>query len=99
MFKTTTPLERLRNTYSMKELPDSIGTSEMGELGHLLAKPLASATVDDIAFATQAIDDEASALYGRAAALKRLHDRARRAGALGADLAVDAALRFEDSRK
>ena len=99
MFKTTPPLERLRNTYSMKELPDSIGTSEMGELGHLLAKPLASATVDDIAFATQAIDDEASALYGRAAALKRLHDRARRAGALGADLAVDAALRFEDSRK
>ncbi|MBX9594162.1 MAG: hypothetical protein K2X46_07345 [Roseomonas sp.] len=99
MFKTTTPLQRLRETYSMKDLPDSIRTSEMGELGHSLAKPLASATVDDIAFATQAIDDEVSALFGRAAALKRLHDRARRAGALGADLAVDAALRFEERRK
>lgn len=99
MFKTTTPLQRLRDTYSMKDLPDSIRTGESGELGHALAKPLASATVDDIAFATQAIDDEVSAIFGRAAALKQLHDRARRAGALGADLAVDAAVRFEEGRK
>jgi len=99
MFKTTTPLQRLRDTYSMKDLPDSIRTSEMGELGHPLAKPMASATVDDIAFATQALDDEISALLGRAAALKRLHDRARRGGALGVDLAVDAAVRFEERSK
>jgi hypothetical protein len=99
MFKTTTPLQRLRDTYSMKDLPDSIRTGEMGELGHAVVKPLASATVDDIVFATQAIDDEISAIFARTAALKQLHDRARRAGALGADLAVDAALRFEDGRK
>jgi hypothetical protein len=99
MFKTTTPLQRLRENYSMKELPDSIRTRELGELGHALAKPLASATVDDIAFASQAVDDEVSALFGRAAALKQLHERARRAGALNADLAVDAALRFEEGRK
>ena len=69
------------------------------ELGHPFAKPMASATVDDIAFATQALDDEISALLGRAASLKRLHDRARRGGALGADLAMDAAVRFEEHNK
>jgi len=99
MFKTSTPRQRLRETNSMKDLPDSIRTGELGELGHPLAKPMASATVDDIAFATQALDDEISALLGRAAALKRLHDRARRGGALGVDLAVDAAVRFEEGRK
>ncbi|MFQ3667105.1 MAG: hypothetical protein SNJ79_13920 [Sphingomonadaceae bacterium] len=55
--------------------------------------------MDDVAFAVQALGDEADAIYRRVTALKQLHDRARRAGARGADLAVEAAVRFEERRK
>jgi hypothetical protein len=97
MFKTTTPLQRLReSSYCMADLPDSIRT---GSIGETVSKALTAATVDDIAFAVQRLGDEADANYRGVTALKLLHDRARRAGALGADIAVDAAVRFEERRK
>lgn len=100
MFKTTTPLQRLReSSYALAELPDSIRTGDIGEFGQPIAKALSAATVDDVAFAIQALGDEADAIYRRVTALKHLHDRARRAGALGAEVAVDAAARFEERRK
>ncbi|MBX6387007.1 MAG: hypothetical protein IRZ07_29195 [Microbispora sp.] len=100
MFKTTTPLQRLReSSYALAELPDSIRTGDIGEFGQPIAKALSAATVDDVAFAIQALGDEADAIYRRVTALKQLHDRARRAGARGADLAVEAAVRFEERRK
>jgi hypothetical protein len=100
MFKTTTPLQRLRAaSYIMGDLPDSISTSDIGEFGQPISKAISSATVDDIAFAIQSLSDEADAVYRRVSALKNLHDRARRAGALGAELAVEAAARLEERRK
>jgi hypothetical protein len=68
-------------------------------IGETVSKALTAATVDDIAFAVQRLGDEADANYRGVTALKLLHDRARRAGALGADIAVDAAVRFEERRK
>jgi hypothetical protein len=100
MFKTTTPLQRLReSSYTLAELPDSIRTGDLGEYGQPLSKAITCATVDDVAFAIQALGDEADAIYRRVAALKQLHDRARRVGALGAETAMDAAARFEERRK
>jgi hypothetical protein len=54
-------------------------------------KAIDEATVDDIAFAIQALNDEMDMLYRRSSALRSLHDKARRAGALGSALAIDAA--------
>lgn len=100
MFKTTTPLQRLReSSYAMVDLPDSFRTGELGEYGQPLSKAITDATVDDVAFAIQALGDEADAIFRRVSALKQLHDRARRGGARGADLSVEAAVRFEDRRK
>lgn len=81
MFETN--LQRLRKSYALADLPDTItaGTA---------IKPIDEATVDDIAFAVQALTDEMNAIYQRSASLRSLHDKARRAGALGSALAVDA---------
>jgi hypothetical protein len=53
------------------------------------------ATVDDIAFAIVAAERESSAALGRASALKRLHNLAREAGAIGTDRAAATALKRE----
>ena len=82
----TTPLQRLRKSYSLADLPDIIVT---GRAGDEVAKPIEFATIDDIAFAIQALNDKASAIYQPASALRNLYDQARRAGAIGAALAVD----------
>jgi len=100
MFKTTTPLQRLReSSHALADLPDSFRTGELGEYGQPLSKALTDATVDDVAFAIQALGDEADAIDRRLTALRQLHDRARRAGAVGADLAVEAAVRLGERRK
>ena len=100
MFKTSTPLQRLReSSYSLADLPDSFRTGELGEYGQPISKAITDATVDDVSFAMQALGDEADVIFRRVAALKQLHDRARRAGARGADLAVEAAARLEERRK
>jgi len=39
---------------------------------------------------------ESTAIYKRLDALRQLHDRARRAGGLGADLAIESAMRIEE---
>ena len=100
MFKTITPLQRLReSSYTLADLPDSFRIGEFGEYGQPLSKAITDATVDDVAFAIQAHGDEADAIFRRVAALKQLHDRARRAGARGTNLAVEAAARLEERRK
>ena len=78
-------LQRLRKSYALADLPDTISAGTA-------IKPIGEATVDDVAFAIQALNDETDVLYRRSAALRSLHDRARRVGAVGAALAVDAAV-------
>jgi hypothetical protein len=80
-----TLLQRLRKSYALADLPDTITTGATG------TKPIDQATVDDIAFAVQALNDEMDAVYRRSSALRSLHDKARRVGALGSTLAVVAA--------
>jgi hypothetical protein len=84
------PLQRLRKSYALSDLPDTIIAGSAG------AKPIDEATVDDVAFAVQALNDEMNAIYRRCASLRSLHDQARRAGALGSALAVDAAVQTSE---
>lgn len=94
---TTKPrLEQLRQSSGLAALPDSITTGQPGEFGHTITKPIGQATVDDIAFAIQALNSESSEVFRRLDALRQLHDRSRRAGGLGAELAIDAAMRVEE---
>lgn len=97
MFRTIKPLDRLRQAYGLSALPDMIETEIFGEFGHQISKPLVQATIDDVAFAIQALTAENNAATDRLYALRRLHDRARRAGGLGTALAVDAALRIVEA--
>ena len=97
MFKTKPPpLDQLRQFYGMASLPDCIKTDAVGEYGHAISKPIGQATIDDIAFAIQALSIESTAVYKRHDALRQLHDRARRAGGLGADLAIESAMRIQE---
>ena len=53
-------------------------------------KPVETATVDDLAFALLGLNQQASALYREIDALRTVYDKARKAGALGAETAIDA---------
>lgn len=97
MFKTKLPpLEQLRQSCGMVALPDEIETIGTGEYGQPIRKQITRATIDDIAFTILAVDEESSAVFRRLDALRRLHEQARRAGGLGAELAVEAALRNQE---
>jgi hypothetical protein len=97
MFKPKPPpLDQLRQCYGMSALPETITTMTLDEFGHEVAKRLTDATVDDIALAIVTLNDEASALYVKVDALRQLHDRARRAGGRGADLAIESAMRVQE---
>lgn len=94
MAKPTT-LAELRNAhFRFEALPDTIVLPPLpGVRDELLTKPLDEATVDDVAFASTAVEAEFSAVADRLHALKKLYELARKAGALGADRAVAAVLR------
>lgn len=86
-------ITRLRKArYSLEDLPETITFPQ--HPGHESREPLAvaEATVDDIAFAIVAAEQESSAAYRRAAALQRLYKLAREAGCIGTDRAAGAAL-------
>lgn len=85
------PLKRLRKTLWMSALPDTIDVPLVGDTGGTLTKPIDEASVDDIAFTLQALNQQSSALHMQIDALKRVHDLARQAGAVGTAGAVAAA--------
>ena len=91
-----TPLDHLREKLWLKMLPDSIAvpTGPGGSL--VIAKPIEKATVDDVAFAAEALFRQSVALHRKADALRQIHDLARRAGAVGAVNATAAAARMVD---
>ncbi len=89
-------LSRVRQAhYELEHLPDDILIGKDG--GNSPGAPLSivDATVDDIAFALIAADQELSEAIARSSALKRLHQLARQAGGVGADKAVPMALKRE----
>lgn len=89
--KHKTKLERLReDTYSFGDLPETIRIPPLGQYRNEVVRPIETASLDDVAFALQALETEASALYGKINSLRRLYELARKNGALGADNALDA---------
>ena len=88
------PVARLRKAhYALEDLPDTITFPQHPARESEDPLPLVDATVDDIAFAIVAMEEESSAAYRRVAALKRLYQMARGAGAAGVDPAVKSALK------
>ena len=77
--------------YGLEALPESVAVLRPGT-PKARVKLLEEASVDDIAFVLRAAEREFESVIDRMNALRRLHDLARRAGALGADLALPAAL-------
>lgn len=89
-------ISRLRKaSYALEELPETISFPQHPGEASREPVPVLTATVDDIAFAIIAAEQESSAALGRACALKRLHTLAREAGCIGTDRAAGAVLKKE----
>ena len=69
----------------LSELPATIRVPGHGGKPTIDGLHIEEASVDDIAFAIQGLESEASIISGQLHALKRLHDLARNRGALGTD--------------
>lgn len=80
----------LKDSYLVSNLPDSIHIPPLGTNRTDIVKPIEQATLDDIAFAAQALDKKADALRNEIYALQRLYREARAKGALGRDNIVEA---------
>ena len=91
-----TPLDHLREKLWLKPLPDSVEVPTGPGGSPVITKPVAEATVDDIAFAMTALSRQSVALHRQADALRQIHDLARRAGAVGTANAAAAAARVVD---
>lgn len=77
-------LLRKRLSYHASNLTDEIRIPAMGSARpDEVVRPLVEATIDEIAFAIQAAESDASAAIGRSGALKRVYEEARKRGALG----------------
>jgi hypothetical protein len=88
------PIARLRKAhYALEDLPDRITFPTHPARESEDPLPLVDATVDDIAFAIVAMEEESSRAYRRGSALKRLYQMARETGAAGIDNAVKSALK------
>ena len=80
----------LKYTYLANNVPESIHIPPLGENLTDVTKPIEQATLDDIAFAAQALDQKVDALNSTLYALRRLYREARSKGAVGSDNIVDA---------
>ena len=80
----------LKDTYLANNVPESIHSPPLGENLTDVTKPIEQATLDDIAFAAQALDQKVDALNSTLYALRRLYREARSKGAVGSDNIVDA---------
>jgi len=87
---TTKKLAVLReHHYGLDKLPETVRVPAVGGRRIETVTPVEAATVDDLAFALIGLNERASALYREIDAVRTVHDEARKAGALGADIAVD----------
>ena len=76
--------------YGLDKLPETIRVPAIGDRRNETVKPVGTTSIDDLAFALIGLNEHASALYREIDAVRTLHDEARKAGALGADIAIDA---------
>lgn len=92
MFKSK--LEKLfKDHYLAKNLPESIFVPALGATPKEMVMPIEEATLDDLAFAAQAMDKEIDAINSRLYAIRRLYREAREKGALGSENILDALAR------
>jgi hypothetical protein len=92
MFKPT--LQKLiKDSYHAKNVPAFIQIPALGAIEEEITKPITEATLDDLAFAAQALDNEQTTLYKRLAAIRQLYSEARSKGALGNENILDALAR------
>lgn len=82
--------------YQLADLPDGIRLPPAPGHRKSTLKSIEWATLDDIADALITMQQQASALYRQMDALRAFSDRARQAGARGADIALDA-IPFEEA--
>ena len=80
----------LKDEYLTRDLPKEITVPALGAIPETSIKNLEDATLDDLAFAAQALDLEVDAINSRLYAIRRLYREARAKGALGAENIVDA---------
>jgi hypothetical protein len=82
-------LNKLRNkSHSLEDLPDTIRVPGHGETPTIDGLRLEVASVDEIAFAIQGLEARSSEISCQLHSLRRLHDLARRRGALGIDKVI-----------
>jgi hypothetical protein len=86
-------LDRLRKKMSFDAIPDTIEVPPIGGETASVVKAIEDASVDDVALAIQALDKVSANLIHQVSALRRLHDYARCAGAMGVSNVVEAAAR------
>ncbi|WP_075220693.1 hypothetical protein [Acuticoccus yangtzensis] len=86
-----TDLAKLRaSNHALQSLPETIRVPvQPPARAEPIAKPLADATVDELAFSLTIAEDELSAASDRLHALRRLLRLAREAGAIGTDRPAD----------
>lgn len=89
MFKTKLN-KLLKDEYLTRDLPKEITVPALGAVPEISIKNVEDATLDDLAFAAQALDAEVDAINSRLYAIRRLYREARSKGALGAENIVDA---------
>ena len=80
----------IKDSYYAKHVPAFIKIPALGAITEETTKPVSEATLDDLAFAAQALDTAQSALYKRLAAVRELYSEARAKGALGSENIIDA---------
>jgi hypothetical protein len=74
--------------FALEDLPDEILIPAVGPYRRPAAKLVCDATLDDLAFALNLVEEEFNAVGDRLHAIRRLYTIGRRAGGLGNDLAV-----------
>ena len=84
MFKTLIESLRKKSIF-LSELPVTIRVPGHGGNPTIDGLRLVDASVDDLAFSIQGLESELSDICGQLSALRKLHDLARKQGAVGTD--------------
>jgi hypothetical protein len=98
IFKRTTKIAVLREChYGLDGLPATVRVPTLASRDEMV-KPIESATVDDLAFALLGLKENSSALHREIDAVHIIHDEARKAGALGTDIAIDVMIAAKEGK-
>jgi hypothetical protein len=98
MFFTSKLAAVRKQHFSLGSLPDAIRIPAVGDRPETAAKPIETASLDDLAFALRALNAEFDAVADRLHALRKLYTLARDADALGSDCAIDAVAAMKRER-